>query len=116
MRIFDVDEARAEEARRLTDHLLADEIVHIAYVSTTGTIVFTDLRILIVQREHLLEERVETGSFPYRSIQHFSIQEGAEGFSQLRIWLGEDEHPLHLRARPGADLRPLQNLLARQLD
>ena len=115
MRIFDVDEAEAGEAPRLTDHLVPGETVHIAYVSTTGTVVFTDLRILIVQREHLLEERVETSSWPYRSIQHFSIQEGAEGFSQLRIWLGQDEHPLHLRARPGADFGPLQHLLARQL-
>jgi hypothetical protein len=115
MRIFDVDEGKAGEAPRLTPHLVADEIVHILYVSTTGLVIFTDRRILIVQREHLLEERVETSSYPYRSVRHFSIQEGAEGFSQMRIWLGEEEHPLHLRARPGADLGPLQHLLARQL-
>jgi hypothetical protein len=115
MRIFDVDEAKAAEAPRLTDHLIPDEIVHIAYVSTTGIVIFTDRRILIVQREHLLEERVETSSYPYRQVRHFSIQEGAEGFSQMRIWLAEEDQPLQLRANPGADLGPLQRLLAERL-
>jgi hypothetical protein len=115
MRILDVDEAAPHEAPRLTEHLIAGELVRAAYVSPSGTILFTDRRILLIQREHLLEERIETSSYPYREVRHFAIQEGAGGRSAIRIWLGDEPQPLQLRANPGADLRALQRLLAEQL-
>lgn len=114
MRILDVDQAPAAEAAALTDHLIPEEVVHFAFVAPTGAILFTDRRIVIAQREHLLEARIETSSWPYRAVRHFSIQEGeaAESRSAVRIWLGDEAQPLHLRANPGADFRPLQRLLA----
>jgi hypothetical protein len=33
----------------------------------------------------------------------------------VKIWLGADPQPLHLRAGAGTDLRPLQQLLAGKL-
>jgi hypothetical protein len=117
MRILDVDQAAPAEAASLTAHLVAGETVHGAYVAPTGAILFTDRRILIAQREHLLEARIETSSWPYRSVRHFSIQEGeaADSRTTVRIWLGDEAQPLHLRANPGTDLRPLQRLLADRL-
>jgi len=117
MRILDVDQAEADQAAALSDHLVPDETVHAAFVAPTGAILFTDRRIVIVQREHLLEARIETGSWPYRSVRHFSIQEGesADSRTAVRIWLGDEPHPLHLRANPGTDLRRLQRLLAGRL-
>ncbi|MEA3004622.1 MAG: hypothetical protein QOH81_3410 [Sphingomonadales bacterium] len=117
MRIFDVDETRPAEAAALTAHLIAGETVRAAFVSPAGSILFTDRRILLVQREHLLEERVETSSYSWREVRRFALQESVskDGLVQLRIWLGEEDHPLHLRARPGTDLRPLQRLLVEQL-
>jgi hypothetical protein len=117
MRILDVDQAPPAEAAALTTHLIAGESVLGAYVAPTGAILFTDRRILIAQREHLLEARIETSSWPYRAVRHFSIQEGeaADSRAALRIWLGDEAHPLHLRANPGTDLRALQALLADRL-
>jgi PH (Pleckstrin Homology) domain-containing protein len=114
MRILDVDEVAPAEARGLSGHLGADETVLAGFVSPTGFTLFTDRRILLVQREHLLEEKVETTSYPYREVRRFSIQEG-ESRTAVRIWLGDDDHPLHLRANPGTDLGPLQALLAATL-
>jgi hypothetical protein len=117
MRILDVDQAPPERAAELTGHLVPGEAVAAAYVAPTGAILFTDRRILIAQREHLLEARVETSSWPYRSVRHFSIQEGeaADSRTSVRIWLGDEPQPLHLRANPGTDLRGLQRLLAERL-
>ncbi|HEY0412995.1 MAG TPA: PH domain-containing protein [Allosphingosinicella sp.] len=115
MRILDVDSAAPSEGPALTDHLIHGEAVHAAFVSPTGTVLFTDRRILLVHREHLLDARVETSSYPYREVRHFGIQEGADGRSAVRIWLGDEPQPLHLRARPGTDLGPLQRLLADRL-
>jgi zona occludens toxin (predicted ATPase) len=114
MRILDVDQSPPAEAAALTAHLIPDEIVHAAFAAPTGAILFTDRRIVVAQREHLLEARIETSSWPYRSVRHFSIQEGesADSRSTVRVWLGDEAQPLHLRANPGTDLRPLQRLLA----
>ena len=117
MRILDVDQVHPNQAPELTDHLVRGERVDAAFVSATGLILFTELRILIVQREHLLDERVETSSYPYREVRHFAVTEGkAEGSrSFIRIWLGSEPQPLHLRANPGTEIGPLQRLLATRL-
>jgi hypothetical protein len=117
MRILDVDLSSPAEAGRLTPHLVEGEAVLAAFDSPTGAILFTDRRILLAQREHLLEAKIETSSYPYREVRRFSIQEGEAGDSRsaIRIWLGDEAHPLHLRAQAGADLRPLQRLLADRL-
>lgn len=116
MRILDVDAVAPAEAAGLTPHLLESETVHAAFASPTGSILFTDRRILMTTREHLLEERTETASWPYREVRHFSIQEGgAAGRSALRIWLGAEPQPLHLRAAAGDQLLALQRLLADRL-
>jgi Bacterial PH domain len=115
MRILDVDPAAPSEAPGLSDHLIEGEAVLAAFVSPTGTVLFTDRRILLVHREHLLDARVETSSYPYREVRHFGIMEGADGRSAVKIFLGEEPQPLHLRARPGTDLTALQRLLADRL-
>jgi hypothetical protein len=115
MRILDVEPARAADAKAITGHLVEGEAVTAAFVSPTGAVLFTDRRILLVQREHLLDARVETSSYPYREVRHFSIQEGEDGRSQIRIWLGDEDHPLQLRASPGNDLAAVQRLLAERL-
>ena len=117
MRILDVDEVAPGEGAGLTRHLIAGERVEAAFASATGRLLFTDRRILIAQREHLLEARIETGSWPYRAVRHFSIQESEEGGGRIaiRIWLGEEPQPLQLRANPGTDFVGLQALLAARL-
>lgn len=115
MRILDVDAVPNADARLYTEHLVEGEAVGALFVSTTGAIMFTDRRILILFREHLLEEKAETSSYPYREVRHFSIQEGAGSRSNLRIWLGAENQPLHLRANPGTELHSLQRLLADRL-
>ena len=115
MRILDVDPVQAVDARGLTPHLAEGERVDAAFVSQTGTILFTELRLLLVTREHLLEEKVETTSWPYRELRHFALQQGQDGRASLRLWLGDEPQPLHLRARPEIDLGALQRLLAERL-
>ncbi|MFL6843553.1 MAG: PH domain-containing protein [Allosphingosinicella sp.] len=114
MRILDVDEASPREAAALTPHLADGEEVLAAFASPTGAILFTERRLIVVQPEHLLEEKVETTSWPWREVKRFAIQEG-EARTAVRIWLGGDDHPLHLRADSGGGLIALQRLLAERV-
>ncbi|HEX8526374.1 PH domain-containing protein [Allosphingosinicella sp.] len=116
MRIFDVDQIPPEEHSAITTTLLPGEIVEEAFRSAETTILFTDRRIVTIQLQVLLNERIETISYSYGSLRHFSLLEGADGQSrtELRIWLGP-EQPLHFRANEGTGFVQLQQLLTAKL-
>jgi hypothetical protein len=117
MRSFNVDSVAPANRESLSDQLLPGETVLEAFTAAATSILFTDRRIIVVQLQVLLAERLETSSFSYRSMQHFSLLRGApsESRSEIRIWLGSDPQPLHLRANEGTDLGPLHRLLAEKL-
>ena len=117
MRILDVDPIPQSEADGLTEHLIAGEAVEAAFRSPSAIVLFTGRRIILIQRETLLEEKVETSSFSYLAVRQFSLLEasGAEGRTAVKIWIGAEPQPLHLRAGGSTDLRPLQRLLAARL-
>jgi hypothetical protein len=117
MRIFDVDAIEPRDRTAATDQLLPGEAVQEGFKSHAVTILFTDRRIVTVQLQHLLSERVETSSFSYRSVRQFSMLQGAppESRNEIRIWVGQDAQPLHLRANQGTDLGALHRLLAEKL-
>lgn len=117
MRILDVDHVPPSEAHQLTAHLLRQELVLAAFRSATAAVLFTERRIVILVRETLLVEKIETSSWSWRAVQHFALLEAAGDESRvaLKIWLGAEPQPLHLRANAGTDLRALQRLLAERL-
>ena len=117
MRILDVESVAPSEAGALTEHLVEGEQVRAAFRSPSASVVFTDRRILLIQIETLLDEKVETSSFSYRAMRQFSLTEasGANGRSALKIWLGAEPQPLQLRSSGGEALPALQRLLAEML-
>jgi hypothetical protein len=117
MRSFNVDGVAPADREGLSDQLLPDEVVIEAFTAAATSILFTDRRIVVVQLQVLLAERLETSSFSYRSMHHFALLRGApaESRSEVRIWLASDPHPLHLRANDGTDLSGLHRLLAEKL-
>jgi hypothetical protein len=119
MRIFDVDQIPPSERSGVPAVLLSDETVEEAFRAAGGTtILFTDRRIVTIQLQVLLAERIETTSYSYRALRQFSLTQGAQGESrtEIRIWIGPSEqHPLHFRANPGTDFSGLQRLLAARL-
>jgi hypothetical protein len=117
MRILDVESVPVQEAPRITGHLVPGEVVHSAFRSPTAAVLFTAARILLVERNALLDEKVETSSFSYRAMRQFSFAEASAQGARVavKIWLGADPQPLHLRATAGTDLRPLQQFLAGKL-
>ncbi len=117
MRIFIVDSVAGEARAGLTDQLISGERIEQAFRAPTTTILFTDRRIVTIQLQVLLAERVETSSYSYRTIRQFSMLQGTppESRCEIRVWLGADPQPLHLRANEGTDLGPLHRLLAEKM-
>jgi hypothetical protein len=117
MRIFDVDQLEHEGDPGVGDGLPAGEAIEEAFRGAGTTILFTNRRIVTVQLQVVISERVETTSYSYRSIRQFSLVEGVAGAarSEIKIWFGVDAQPLHLRANPGTDFSRLHGLLVGRL-
>jgi hypothetical protein len=82
-----VDPAKAQhEYARL---LGQDEQVYAAYLLIRDTILFTDRRLILVDKQGITGKKTEYHSVPYRSITHFSV-ETAGTFdldAELKIWI-----------------------------
>jgi hypothetical protein len=117
LRTFDVAPLVPEDVSQFAEHLLAGERVALGYRGESTSVLFTDRRIVTVQLQVVISERIETTSISYRAVRQFSLNRAVsgEGRSEFKILIGSDDHPLHLRAAPGTDFTPLQELLATRL-
>ena len=117
LRTFDVAPLDSADYADYSGHLLADERIEAAFRGETTTVLFTDRRIVTVQIQIVINERIETTTISYRAVRQFALNRAADGAgrSEFRILLESDAHPLHLRADPRADFGPLQTLLAQRL-
>ena len=103
-------QAAAQEYARL---LAQDERVHAAYVLVRDTILFTDRRLILVDKQGVTGRKVQYHSIPYRSITHFGV-ETAGTFdldAELTIWL-HGGHGIVKQFGRGVDVYEVQALLA----
>jgi hypothetical protein len=78
--------------------------VHTAYLLIRDTILFTDRRLILIDKQGITGKKTEYHSIPYRSITHFAV-ETAGTFdldAELKIWVGQrraDPEDLHQGCR-----------------
>ncbi|QGQ44116.1 PH domain-containing protein [Metabacillus sediminilitoris] len=85
-------EAVASELQQI---LAAGEEVDVAFKLIRDLIVFTDKRLLLVDKQGLTGKKIEYHSIPFKSISHFSI-ETAGHFdldAELKIWISGAQTP-----------------------
>src|SRR5919112_4476611 len=79
-------QAAAQEYARL---LAPGEQVHAAYLLVRDAFLFTDRRLILVDKQGVTGRKIEYHSVPYRAVTHFSV-ETAGTFdldAELKIWL-----------------------------
>lgn len=84
-----------ELEKELSNVIGSNETIELAYKLVRDLIVFTDLRLIIVDKQGLTGKKVEYLSVPYKSISRFSI-ETAGHFdldAELKIWISGAELP-----------------------
>ncbi|MEU3722904.1 PH domain-containing protein [Streptomyces sp. NPDC031705] len=89
------------------------EQVHAAYLLVRDTILFTDRRLVFVDKQGLTGKKVEYHSVPYRSITHFSV-ETAGHFdldAELKIWISGSPAPIEKTFTKGVDIYEMQAIL-----
>ena len=94
--------------------LTPGERVEKAYQLVRDMFVFTDKRLIFVNRQGLTGSKVEYQSIPYRSITRFSI-ETAGTFdldAELKIWLTGGPAPVQMQFNKKLSIYTVQNVLA----
>ncbi|MBD0709321.1 MULTISPECIES: PH domain-containing protein [unclassified Streptomyces] len=89
------------------------EQVHAAYLLVRDTILFTDRRLVLVDKQGITGKKVEYHSIPYRSITHFSV-ETAGTFdleAELKIWISGTPVPVQKTFTKGVDIYEVQAVL-----
>jgi hypothetical protein len=76
--------------------------------------IFTNKRLILVDKQGLTGKKVEYHSIPYRNITHFSI-ETAGNFdldAELKIWISGNALPLQKQFNKNLNIYELQSVLA----
>lgn len=104
-----------EVAKELKQILADEEEVEAAFKLMRDLIVFTDRRLILVDKQGLTGKKTEYHSVPYKSISHFSV-ETAGTFdldSELKIWISSSPTPfIEKQFRKDKSIYDIQKILA----
>jgi len=106
----DVSKVQAEFAQVLAPN----ERIEKAYQLIRDLFVFTDKRLILMDRQGITGNKVEYHSLPYKSITHFSV-ETAGHFdldAELKIWITGFPTPLQKRFNRKLNIYQVQAVLA----
>ncbi len=94
--------------------LSGSERIERAYRLIRDLFVFTDKRLILVDKQGLTGNKVEYHSLPYKSITHFSI-ETAGHFdldAELKIWISGSPMPIQKQFNKNLNIYEVQSVLA----
>jgi len=104
-------EVRAE----LENILVENEEIDAAFKLVRDLIVFTDKRLILIDKQGMTGKKVDYHSIPYKSISHFSI-ETAGHFdldAELKLWIsGEPEPAVSKQFKKDQSVYEIQKALA----
>jgi hypothetical protein len=108
-------EVDAKGLQRDLDNLLADgEQVVRAFKITRDLFVFTEKRLILIDKQGVTGRKAEYHSIPYKSISHFSV-ETAGAFdmdAEMKIYISSNSTPIEREFKKGTDIVGVQKVLA----
>ena len=108
-------EADIEAVEETLQHALAeDENVEKAFQLVRDLIIFTNRRMILVDRQGMTGKKTDYHSVPYRAVSHFSV-ESAGHFdleAELKIWISGAPDPIQKTFKRGQTIFEVQKALA----
>lgn len=103
-----------EVAKEFANVLAENENIEKAYKLIRDMFLFTNKRLILVDKQGVTGKKTEYHSIPYRSITHFSI-ETAGHFdldAELKIWISGTPGPIQKQFNKSLNIYELQSVLA----
>jgi len=106
----DVSKLQEEAAAVMAPH----ERLEKAFKIFRDLYLFTDKRLLLVDKQGMTGSKVEYMSLPYRSITRFCIETAGtfDADSELKIWISGSPEPLTRQFGKGSNILEVQKVLA----
>lgn len=81
--------------RQLVDILIPNEQVELAFVLIRDLIVFTEKRLILVDKQGVTGKKTSYKSIPYRSISRFTVEKSGhfDLDAELKIWVSSAMEP-----------------------
>lgn len=108
-------EVKVEEVQGEIGGLLAStETVERAYKFVRDMMIFTNKRIILIDKQGVTGSKTEYQSIPYRSVTRFSLETAGsvDLDAELKIWVSGHQVPIQKTFNKGMNVLGLQALLA----
>ena len=94
--------------------LAPGEVVEHAYQLFRDYVVFTNRRLVLVDKQGLTGSKIEYHSVPYKSITHFSVETAGtfDMDAELKIWISGSSVPLQKQFNKQLSIYEVQAVLA----
>ncbi len=100
--------------KELEPILIDGERVERAFKIIRDLFVFTNQRLILVDKQGLRGKKASYHSIPYRSIRHFSVETAGrfDMDAEMRIWIADIPTPFEYEFKKGTDIIGVQKSLA----
>ncbi|MEF2071565.1 PH domain-containing protein [Consotaella aegiceratis] len=100
--------------RELEPILIPSEEIELAFAVVRDLMVFTDKRLILVDKQGMTGRKREYHSVPYRAITMFTIETAGhfDVDSELKIWVSGQDQPLVRELSRGSNIPGIQKALA----
>lgn len=108
-------EVNIENLRKEYNNILSStERIEKAYKLIRDMFIFTDKRLILVDKQGVTGKKTEYHSIPYRSITHFSIETSGhfDLDAELKIWISGTALPIEKQFNSSLNVYELQRVLA----
>ncbi|MBY6223068.1 PH domain-containing protein [Ferrimonas balearica] len=104
----------AELQDELSPILASQEQVQLAYRVVRDMFVFTNKRLLLIDKQGVTGKKVEYHSIPFKSITHFLVETSGrfDLDAELKVWISGQSEPLTRELKKGTDVVGIQRAIA----
>lgn len=90
------------------------EQIYAAFMLVRDAMLFSNRRLIMIDKQGISGRRTSYHSIPYRSISHFSVETAGhlDLDAELYIWIGSDPAPLKQKFNRQVDIYEVQGLLS----
>jgi len=105
-----IESIKAEYAQIFFD----GEKIEKAYILIRDMFIFTNKRLVLIDKQGVTGRKVEYHSIPYKSITHFSIETAGhlDLDAELKIWISGSEKPIEKQFNKSLNIYEIQSILA----
>ena len=94
--------------------LIEGEVVQRAFKIIRDLFVFTDKRLILIDKQGITGKKAEYHTIPYKSISHFSVETAGtfDMDAEMKIYISGNMTPFEREFKRGTDIKGVQRTLA----